>query len=77
LPWIALTAQLPYEAGGFRHNLMSGNLAVGSPALITFSLAITISNRLWAKKRFDRLIEKAKACPMELTAKHGVRSQRI
>ncbi|KAE9378440.1 hypothetical protein N431DRAFT_400117 [Stipitochalara longipes BDJ] len=52
LPWIALTAQLPYEADGFSANLMSLLLAVGSPALITFSLAITAFNRRWIRKRF-------------------------
>lgn len=52
LPWISLTAQLPYEADGFSANLMSLLLAIGSPALITFSLAITAFNRRWIRKRF-------------------------
>lgn len=63
LPWIALTAQLPYQTGAFRNDLMSGMLAVGSPTLVTFSLVITISNRRWAKRQFEGLYTKAKSHP--------------
>ncbi|KAF2732487.1 hypothetical protein EJ04DRAFT_496825 [Polyplosphaeria fusca] len=45
LPWLALTAQLPYEAASPWDNLLSLCMAVGSPALITYSLTITILNR--------------------------------
>jgi len=57
LPWISLTAQLPYEADGFSANLMSLLLAIGSPALITFSLAITAFNRRWIRKRVHCISE--------------------
>ena len=53
LPWLALTAQLPFETGDFLSNGMAFCLAVGSPALVTYSLAITILNRYWVRKRFD------------------------
>ena len=55
LPWLALTAQLPYEAGGAMPNLISFCMAVGSPMLITFSLMITILNRRWFDRKCERL----------------------
>lgn len=55
LPWIALTAQLPYGASGPGSNVMSGLIAIGSPALITYSLSITILNRYWIRRRLARL----------------------
>ncbi|TDL13726.1 hypothetical protein BD410DRAFT_688823, partial [Rickenella mellea] len=55
LPWIALTAQLPYQASNSGSNIMSGLIAVGSPNLITYSLTLTILNRCWIRRRFSRL----------------------
>ncbi|KAK5699682.1 hypothetical protein LTR97_005811 [Elasticomyces elasticus] len=60
LPWIALTAQLPYETGNPWSNMMSFCLAVGSPALITFSLTTTILNRFWVRTTFNELHTVAK-----------------
>ena len=60
LPWLALTAQLPFETGDFLSNGMAFCLAVGSPALVTYSLVITILNRYWVRKRFNGLISKAR-----------------
>ena len=34
---------------------MSGLLAIGSPALITYSLSLTILNRTWIRRRFETL----------------------
>ena len=34
---------------------MSGLLAVGSPALITYSLSLTILNRYWIRRQFAQL----------------------
>lgn len=45
-------SQLPYEAENPFSNIMSFFLAVGSPALATFSLSITIMNRAWIKELF-------------------------
>lgn len=59
LPWLTLTAQLPYETGDPWSNVMSFCLALGSPSLVTFSLTITILNRLWVRKQFDSLVKKA------------------
>ena len=45
LPWIALIAQLPFQTDGPFNDLLSILIAVGSPGLITYSLALTIFNR--------------------------------
>jgi hypothetical protein len=58
LPWLALTAQLPFAAGKPKANLLSWFLAIGSPALVTFSLVITIANRHHVRHRFLRLKNK-------------------
>src|SRR2546423_9304324 len=44
LPWLALTAQLPFETKDIWGNVMAFFLAVGSPMLITYSLLITVLN---------------------------------
>lgn len=51
LPWLALTAQLPYEAGDAVPNIMSFFMALGSPMLITFSLMMTIFNKRWLNRK--------------------------
>ena len=61
LPWIALAAQLPYETGHFGRNIMSGCLAVGSPALVTYLLTLTILNRYWVNQAFKDLRHKARS----------------
>lgn len=60
LPWLALIAQLPFETDGNFNNIMSMLLAVGSPALITYSLAITIFNRARIAQKFEQLKTDAK-----------------
>ncbi|KAF7353980.1 hypothetical protein MVEN_01084500 [Mycena venus] len=54
LPWIALIAQLPFEANGWM-NILSGCLAVGSPALATYSLTLTALNRWYISHEFHQL----------------------
>lgn len=61
LPWLALTAQLPYETSGPWSNFMSLLLAVGSPALITYSLSLTILNRFWIRQSFESLRSQSRA----------------
>ncbi|KAH7127145.1 hypothetical protein B0J11DRAFT_432600 [Dendryphion nanum] len=61
LPWLALTAQLPYETSTPWDNLMSLCLSVGSPALITYSLVITILNRYSLRTRWFVLCQAALA----------------
>ncbi|KAJ6495233.1 hypothetical protein C8R45DRAFT_1094892 [Mycena sanguinolenta] len=57
LPWIALIAQLPFEAGGWM-DLLSAFLCVGSPVLATYSLALTAFNRRYIKNTFEQLQER-------------------
>ncbi|KAJ7749814.1 hypothetical protein DFH07DRAFT_1062263 [Mycena maculata] len=58
LPWMALIAQLPFEAIGWM-DLLSGFLCVGSPALATYSLALTAFNRRYISNKFRRLQTRA------------------
>ncbi|MCJ1241342.1 hypothetical protein MMC14_009346, partial [Varicellaria rhodocarpa] len=55
LPWLALTAQLPYETSAWWDNFISLALAIGSPALITHSLTLTILNRTWIRQQFHTI----------------------
>jgi hypothetical protein len=59
LPWLALTAQLPYETSTPWDNLLSLCLSVGSPALITYSLTLTILNRYSLRTRWHSLHQTA------------------
>ncbi|PSN75195.1 hypothetical protein BS50DRAFT_34271 [Corynespora cassiicola Philippines] len=61
LPWIALTAQLPYETSTPWDNLLSLCLSVGSPALITYSLTLTIMNRYSLRTPWRDLYQKAQS----------------
>jgi hypothetical protein len=53
LPFLALTAQLPYESDGTWHDLMSLFLTIGSPQLAMYSLSLTILNSRYAKRRLN------------------------
>jgi hypothetical protein len=53
LPSLALVSGLPFGAHDFVANGMSVFLAVGSPALAAYSLALTVLNRRWVALRFD------------------------
>lgn len=57
LPWLALTAQLPFETKDKQTNFMALFLALGSPALITFSLALTILDARWINQKFRHIKE--------------------
>lgn len=52
LPWLALISQLPFGARHRSQNLMSVLLAVGSPTLAAYSLALTVLNGQWIARRF-------------------------
>ncbi|KAJ7620425.1 hypothetical protein FB45DRAFT_930191 [Roridomyces roridus] len=58
LPWLALVAQLPFEARGWM-NILSGLLALGSPALAAYSLALTAFNRWYTYRKFQAIKDKA------------------
>lgn len=51
LPFIALTAQLPFQAATTWDNLMSAALTVGSPALAAYSLILTLFGNRWLQKQ--------------------------
>ena len=52
LPWLALTAQLPFETKDKQTNFMALLLALGSPSLGVFSLTLTILNCRWINQIF-------------------------
>jgi hypothetical protein len=53
LPWLALLSQLPFGAK-FRHdNFLSAILAVGSPMLAAYSLALTVLNEQYVVRCFS------------------------
>ncbi|KAJ7898067.1 hypothetical protein B0H13DRAFT_1623304 [Mycena leptocephala] len=55
LPFLALTAQLPFSAPNRFDNFATIMLTIGSPTLGIFSLMITIFNSRWIKWRFARI----------------------
>ncbi|KAK4233958.1 hypothetical protein C8A03DRAFT_19064 [Achaetomium macrosporum] len=59
LPWLALCAQLPFENAGPGDTFIGLCLAIGSPALITYSLTLTVLNRSWAVKKVQRLLDRS------------------
>ncbi|ORY10952.1 hypothetical protein BCR34DRAFT_433794, partial [Clohesyomyces aquaticus] len=59
LPWLALTAQLPFETSTPWDNFLSLCMSVGSPALITYSLTLTILNRYSLSTRWHTLHQTA------------------
>ncbi|KAI0129846.1 hypothetical protein BJ170DRAFT_289950 [Xylariales sp. AK1849] len=71
LPWLALTAQLPFETGEYNviANIMSFCMALGSPMLITYSLMTTILNQHWLRAKF-RGMETAES-PIRETVKNA------
>ncbi|KAF7326757.1 hypothetical protein MVEN_02594700 [Mycena venus] len=55
LPWLALIAQLPFEAEGSWMNFLSACLCIGSPALAAYSLSLTAFNRWYIALKFRHL----------------------
>ncbi|KAJ7856704.1 hypothetical protein B0H14DRAFT_2752481 [Mycena olivaceomarginata] len=55
LPYLALVSQLPFGARTRLDNLVSLLLAVGSPTLAAYSLALTVLNGHWIAERFSHL----------------------
>jgi hypothetical protein len=58
-PWLALIAQLPFEAKNTWENIMSFFLCVGSPQLIAFSLAIHVLVSRHIHENIQQLIRRA------------------
>lgn len=59
LPWFALIAQLPYETPTPFQDVMSALLAVGSPMLITYSLALSMLMKRRIRSDFAHVIQSA------------------
>ena len=57
LPWLALTAQLPFETKDKQANFTALILVLGSPSLITFSLTLTVLNARWINRNFRQIRE--------------------
>ncbi|KAJ7267903.1 hypothetical protein C8J57DRAFT_1326117, partial [Mycena rebaudengoi] len=55
LPFLALTAQLPFGATSRADNFSTIAMTIGSPTLAIFSLMITVLNARWLKRRFGRI----------------------
>ncbi|KAF7324974.1 hypothetical protein MKEN_00539800 [Mycena kentingensis (nom. inval.)] len=55
LPYLALMSQLPFGAGSKLNNLTAMILAVGSPTLAAYSLALTVLNGHYVAERFSHL----------------------
>lgn len=60
LPWLALTAQLPYSTSNKRSNVMALFLALGSPALIAYALALTAINSRKIRRKFRNCLRRCK-----------------
>ncbi|KAF9060608.1 hypothetical protein BDP27DRAFT_1339386 [Rhodocollybia butyracea] len=56
--WLALIAQLPFEANG-SINFLSTCLSIGSPALAAYSIALTAFNRQYISIAFRKITEAA------------------
>ncbi|KAF7291640.1 hypothetical protein HMN09_01255200 [Mycena chlorophos] len=55
LPWVALFSQFPFGCRKRLDNLVSVVLALGSPCLAAYSLALTALNTQWIGDRFDAI----------------------
>ena len=75
IPWLALATQLPFETIDRRSNLTVMLLAIGSPALITYSLALTILNARWINQSFRQIKDKlhAEKFPQQTNALRAAR----
>ena len=78
LPWLALTAQLPFETNDKQTNFMALLLALGSPLLITYSLTLTILNARWINQKFRQIKEENKSLrphrPLQIKAIKAARA---
>ncbi|KZP03914.1 hypothetical protein FIBSPDRAFT_941270, partial [Athelia psychrophila] len=85
LPWLALISQLPFGAGSRPENVMSVLLAVGSPTLAAYSLALTVLNQRWVVRRFSgydfkafkahkamRILANLQQTHIKVTSSHGL-----
>lgn len=76
LPWLALTAQLPFETKDKITNFTALLLALGSPALIAYSLALTILNARRINEKFRKIKDDSQTLnhPLQTKAIKAARS---
>lgn len=55
LPWLALTAQLPFQTRDQWQDIFTVFLVIGSPILAMYSLLLSLFNAKWAKERCARV----------------------
>ncbi|KAH7232418.1 hypothetical protein B0J15DRAFT_409137 [Fusarium solani] len=77
LPWLALTAQLPFENAGPSETFIGLCLAIGSPGLITYSLALTLFNRSWAVDTVRRILDRSRRYNGEAAAEIRLLEDRL
>ncbi|EIN03495.1 hypothetical protein PUNSTDRAFT_109378 [Punctularia strigosozonata HHB-11173 SS5] len=53
LPWLALLSQIPFGARNRYDNIKGAILTLGSPALATYSLTLTVLNGYWIAERYQ------------------------
>ena len=59
LPWLALTAQLPFATRDKQTDFLALLLALGSPSFAIFSLALTIFKTRWINRLFRPIKERS------------------
>ena len=76
LPWLALTAQLPFETKDKTTNFSALLLVLGSPALSAYSLALTILNARRINEKFRKIKEDSQTLnhPLQTKAIKAARS---
>jgi hypothetical protein len=57
LPWLALTAQLPFQTRDKVRDLGSVFLVIGSPILAMYSLLLTFYNANWVRKECRKVVD--------------------
>lgn len=59
IPWLALTAQLPFETKNKTTNFAALLLTLGSPAIAAYSLAVTLLNARRVNQKFRHIKEES------------------
>ena len=76
IPWLALSAQLPFETKNKTTNLFALLLTLGSPALAVYSLALTLLNARRINQKFRHVKEENQWLhrPLQIKAIKAARS---
>ena len=76
IPWLALSAQLPFETKNKTTNVVALLLTLGSPAIAAYSLALTLLNARRINQKFRRVREENQWLhrPLQIKAIKAARS---